>query len=98
MLAPIVGYVAGSRSRRVRVTPNSDGSTTVATESSHLFRRMWRSLLGTWIVFLIAFALLTPFSSGSNADTWWCVLWATAMTIVYALLRARRRQQRVEEA
>jgi hypothetical protein len=94
MLTLMVGYLVGSRSRRIRVTANSDGSATVTRESSHFVRRAWRSIVGSWVVFLIGFALLTPFSAGSNADTWWCVLWATAMTIVYAVLRERRAKAR----
>jgi hypothetical protein len=94
MVTLLIGYLAGFRSRRFRVTPNPDGSATVTRESSHLGRRAWRSLLGSWIVFLIAFALLTPFSAGSNADTWWCVSWATAMTMLYAVLRERRAQHK----
>jgi len=90
MFALVVSYLAGSRSRRVRVTPNADGSFTVQRESSHLLRRAWRSLFGSWLVFLVGFSLATPFSAGSNADTWWCVSWATGMTIVYAVLRQQR--------
>jgi hypothetical protein len=29
MLTPVAGYLAGSRSRRLRVTPNADGSSTI---------------------------------------------------------------------
>ena len=96
MVTLLIGYLAGSRARRVRVTPNPDGSLSVQRESSHLLRRAWRSLLGSWIVFLIAFALLTPFPSGSNADTWWCVSWATGMTFVYAVLRKARANHQAE--
>jgi hypothetical protein len=35
----MVGYLAGSRSRRVRVTPNAADSLTIQSESSHLLRR-----------------------------------------------------------
>jgi hypothetical protein len=90
MLGLLAGYLLGSRSRRVRVTDNADGSLTIQRESSHLVRRGWRSLLGSWVVFVVGFALLDPFQSGSNAASWWAVSWATAMTIVSAVLRRAR--------
>lgn len=65
------------RYRRYYAKSNQDSSVTVVSHGPVVGagRYLWKSVAGTFIVFVVAFALINPFAHYTTAADWWAISW-----------------------